>query len=185
MHFHRDHCIGIVVDAQEKLFPHIHEHDRFLAATSRLVRGLKILEVPILKVQIYTKGLGETVAPLQELLRGFPLFEKISFSCCGEPSILRALKLSGRRCVIVAGFESHACVLQTTLDLLVEGFIPAVVEDCVSSQREADKRVAIERMRQEGARITTSESILFELLERGGTESFRQISRIAKEAERD
>jgi hypothetical protein len=172
MHLHRDHSIGIVVDVQEKLFPYIHEHDRFAAATSRLVRGLKILGVPVL-------------APLRELLRDCPLFEKISFSCCGDPSILRALKLSGRRYVIVAGVESHACVLQTTLDLLVEGFHPVVVEDCVSSQRQADKQVAIERMRQEGARITTSESILFELLERAGTETFRQISRLVKEAGRE
>jgi len=185
MHLRRDHSIGIVVDVQEKLFPYIHDHDRFAAATSRLVRGLKILGVPVLAVQLYTKGLGETVAPLRELLRDCPLFEKISFSCCGDPSILRALKLSGRRCVIVAGVESHACVLQTTLDLLVEGFLPVVVEDCVSSQRQVDKQVAIQRMRQEGARITTSESILFELLERAGTETFRQISRLVKEAGRE
>jgi len=59
-----------------------------------------------------------------------------------------------------------------------------VVEDCVGSQRPADKAVAIERMRQEGARITTSESILFELLGISGTEIFRQISAIVKEAGR-
>jgi len=71
------------------------------------------------------------------------------------------------------------------LDLLVERFIPVVVEDCVGSQRPADRAVAIERMRQEGARITTSESILFELLGTSGTEAFRQISRLVKEAGRD
>ena len=184
MHLHKDHCIGIVVDAQERLFPHIHEHERLAAATARLIRGLKILEVPVLAVQLYTKGLGETIAPLAALLEDCPRFEKISFSCCADPSILRALKLSGRRCVILAGFESHACVLQTTLDLLVKRFLPVVVEDCVSSQREADKRVALERMRQEGARITTCESVLFELLGEAGTETFRQISRLVKEAGR-
>jgi nicotinamidase-related amidase len=184
MHLHTDHCIGVLVDAQERLFPHIHEHDAFAAAATRLIRGMKILGVPVLSVQLYTKGLGETIAPLRVLLEDCPKFEKIAFSCCGEPSILRALKVSGRRCVILAGFESHACVLQTTLDLLVEGFLPVVVEDCVASQREADKRVAIERMRQEGARITTCESILFELLGGAGTETFRQISRLAKEAGR-
>jgi hypothetical protein len=184
MHLHRDRSIGIVVDVQEKIVPYIHEHERLTAAISRLVRGLKILEVPLLPVQLYTKGLGQTVEPLRGLFAGRAWFEKMAFSCLGESEFLRELKLSGRRCVIVAGIESHACVLQTVLDLLVERFIPVVVEDCVGSQRPADKAVAIERMRQEGARITTSESILFELLGISGTEIFRQISAIVKEAGR-
>jgi nicotinamidase-related amidase len=181
----KERSIGLLVDAQERLFPFIDGHDRFAAAASRLIRGLQALEVPVMAVQMYTKGLGETVAPLRDLLHGNPPFEKITFSGCDEPALLRALKLSGRRCVIVAGFEAHACVLQTTLGLLAEGFLPVVVEDCVGSQRDADKRVAVERMRQEGARITTSESILFELLEKAGTETFRRVSRIVKEAAQD
>ena len=124
MYLQKENCIGIVVDVQEKLLPHIHDCDRCVAAVARLVRGLKILQVPVLAVQLYTKGLGETVAPLRGLLEGSPLFEKIAFSCCAEPAILRELKLSGRRCVIVAGFESHACVLQTILDLLVRSIHP-------------------------------------------------------------
>ena len=185
MHLHPDHCIGLIVDLQDRIVPRIHDHDRVVAGASRLVRGLAVLRVPVLCVELYTRGLGRTVEPLAGLLAGSPQFEKIAFSCLGEPEILRELKLSGRRCVIVAGIEGHACVLQTVLDLLVERFVAVVVEDCVGSQRPSDRAVAIERMRQEGARITTSESVLFELLGRAGTETFRQVSAIVKEAGRD
>jgi nicotinamidase-related amidase len=82
--------------------------------------------------------------------------------------------------VIVAGTESHVCVLQTVLDLLASGFTVAVVEDAVGSRRPTDRRVALERMRQEGARITTVESLLYELTERAGTDVFRGILSIVK-----
>jgi len=82
--------------------------------------------------------------------------------------------------VIVAGTESHVCVLQTVLDLLAAGFTVAVVEDAVGSRKPADRRVALERMRQEGARITTVESLLYELTERSGTDTFREILRLVK-----
>jgi len=88
--------------------------------------------------------------------------------------------LIGRDGQIVAGTESHVCVLQTVLDLLSAGFAVAVVEDAVGSRRPTDRRVALERMRQEGARITTVESLLFELTERAGTEAFRTILRLVK-----
>ena len=82
--------------------------------------------------------------------------------------------------IIIAGIESHVCVLQTVLDLKRNGYHPVVVEDCVSSRNPNDKRIAIERMRQEGAIITTYESLLFELLRYSGTEQFRAISRLVK-----
>jgi nicotinamidase-related amidase len=82
--------------------------------------------------------------------------------------------------VIIAGIESHVCVLQTVIDLKRNGYHPIVVEDCVSSRRENDKRIALERMRQEGTIITTCESLLFELLRFSGTEPFKAISKLVK-----
>ena len=90
------------------------------------------------------------------------------------------LKDSGKKNVILCGIESHVCVLQTALDLLTNGFQPVLIEDCVSSRNLNDKNIAVERMRQEGAIISTYESILFELLEISGTETFKEISKIVK-----
>jgi nicotinamidase-related amidase len=131
-------------------------------------------------VQHNTRGLGETVAPIRGLMEGCPRFEKTTFSGCGEPGFLEYLRGSLRSVVIAAGTESHVCVLQTVLDLLAAGFTVAVVEDAVGSRRPVDRSVALERMRQEGARITTVESLLFELTERSGTETFREILRLVK-----
>jgi nicotinamidase-related amidase len=84
------------------------------------------------------------------------------------------------RYVILAGIETHVCVLQTCIDLIDNGFHPVVVEDCVGSRNPNDKNIAIRRMQQEGAMITTSESILFELLRFSGTEEFKKISKLVK-----
>ena len=82
--------------------------------------------------------------------------------------------------MIVCGIESHICVLQTVIDLAAAGYVPVVVEDCISSRKKHDKKIAVERMRQEGAIVTTSESILFELLREAGTETSKKIQRLIK-----
>ncbi len=82
--------------------------------------------------------------------------------------------------MIIAGIETHVCVLQTTIDLISNGYRPVIVEDCVGSRKPNDKAMAIERMRKEGAYITTYESILFELLRYSGTDAFKKVSKLVK-----
>jgi nicotinamidase-related amidase len=93
---------------------------------------------------------------------------------------MEGIATSGKENIIIAGIESHVCVMQTAIDLINNGYHPVVVEDCVSSRSENDKKMAIERMRDEGAIITTCESILFELLRFSGTEQFKGISKLVK-----
>ncbi len=180
MRFSRSQCIGIVVDFQERVVPAVDGRDDLVAGMERLVRGLLALEVPGVLVEHNPKGLGTTIEPIRGLMAGCPRFEKLAFSCCGEPGFLELLRDAGRTAAVVAGTESHVCVLQSVLDLLAAGFTVAVVEDAVGSRRPADRRAALERMRQEGARITTVESLLYELTERAGTEEFRRILKIVK-----
>lgn len=176
----REDCAAVVVDIQERLLPHIHESEILLTNCLKLIEGLKALSVPLLFTQQYTKGLGQTVPPIVQLVTDFKHTEKISFSCYGEPSFVNELENLAKSDIILCGIESHVCVMQTCIDLLEAGKWVVVVEDCVSSRNPADKRVAIERMRQEGARITTLESLLFELSRVAGNEVFRNISRIVK-----
>lgn len=180
MRLDRETAIGVVVDVQERVLPHVDGREGLEASLARLVRGLGVLGVPLVLVQHNTRGLGETVAPIRALMEGRPRFEKQTFSAWGEAGFREHLQASGRTTAIVAGTESHVCVLQTVLDLLAAGFATAVVEDAVSSRRPLDRKVALERMRQEGARISTVESLLYELTERSGTDVFRQILAIVK-----
>jgi nicotinamidase-related amidase len=180
MRISKEDCAAVVVDIQERLLPHIHESEILLTNCQKLIEGLKILSVPMLITQQYTRGLGQTVPFIVQLVPDFSFIEKISFSCCGEASFEAELTRLGKSSVILCGIESHVCVLQTCLDLLEEGKGVIVVEDCVSSRKPNDKQIAIDRMRQEGARITTLESLLFELSVVAGNETFKSISRIVK-----
>lgn len=176
----KEHACGLIIDIQEKLYPHIHKYDILSGNAKILIRGLKILDIPVLLTQQYTKGLGETIPAIKEDMGEFFPIEKNSFSCCDEPDFMNALLQLGKRYVIIAGIETHVCVLQTALDLIYHNYLPVVIEDCIASRKYRDKKMAVERMRQEGAIISTYESILFELCRFSGNEQFKQISKLVK-----
>lgn len=141
-----------------------------------LISGLKILNIPFILTEQYPKGLGNTIHSVSSNLRGIIPITKMAFSCCDEPEFIKALKEYNRKYVIIAGIESHVCVLQTVVDLLDQGFRPVVVEDCISSRKLNDKIIAVKRIIQEGALISTSESILLELVRISGTDEFKAVS---------
>ncbi len=176
----KEKSVGLIVDLQERLFPHIFEHEKIERNTRVLIEGLKILDLPIMVTEQYKKGLGPTLASVSNALLKNPSIEKMSFSCCDNENFQVELERLNKKNVIMAGIEAHVCILQTVVDLIESGYHPVVVDDCVSSRKENDKRIAIERMRQEGAIITTYESILFELARISGTDSFKAISKLVK-----
>jgi nicotinamidase-related amidase len=180
MRINKEHSCGLIIDIQEKLYPHIYKHDVIAGNTNILIRGLKILELPLILTQQYTIGLGETISIIKDSLTGLAPIEKNCFSCCDEPVFKNTLKQLDKKFVIIAGIEAHVCVLQTVLDLLADNYTPVVVENCISSRKNRDKKTAVERMKQEGAIITTYESILFELTRFAGTPKFKEISRLVK-----
>ncbi len=180
MRIRKETAAGLIIDIQDRLFPHIHENELLSVKTEILIKGLKILEIPFLVSEQYTKGLGFTIPVLKASLGEEKPLEKITFSCCDDPGIRSQLEKLHRKHIIIAGIETHVCVLQTAVDLIESGFLPIIVQDCVSSRKASDKAVAIGRMRQEGAVITTCESILFELARVSGTAQFKAISALVK-----
>jgi nicotinamidase-related amidase len=180
MRVERDHVTALVIDIQERLFPHIHEHDHLASRCAMLIRGLQLLNVPILVTQQYTKGLGPTIAPIAEALGEHDAHEKMVFSAAGNHDVESRLLGSHGHQAIIMGIETHVCVLQTVQDIHSQGRRAIVVEDCVSSRNANDKRIAIERMRALGATITTAESLLFELMETAEHKKFKEISALVK-----
>jgi hypothetical protein len=176
----RDQAAGLVIDIQEKLFPLISGHENLALNSAILINGLKTLDIPILVTEQYTKGLGPTVQPLRQLFDPWHPLEKLSFSCCDDKAIMDNLNSLNKKFIIITGIEAHVCVMQTAVDLMKKGFVPVIVEDCVSSRRLNDKNIAINRLHRMGAVITTYESVLFELLRYSGTEEFKAISRLVK-----
>ncbi len=173
-------CVFVQVDVQERLFPHIADNEELEKNLLILVKGLKLHEIPIIVNEQYKKGIGETIPSLKELTDDYPHFEKTTFSCCGNNDSLAAIKATGKNIVILAGIETHVCVLQTALDLLSEGLQPVLVTDCVNSRKAKDKDMAIQRLIQAGVIPTTYESLLFELTENAKHPVFKEISKLVK-----
>ena len=180
MRIQKEDAAGLIIDIQERLFPHMHEHEALAKNNGILVQGLKLLGLPVLVTQQYTRGLGPTIPGMKVLIEGFPGIEKTAFSCCDEPEFIKALAETSKKFILIAGIESHVCVLQTVIDLTERGYEPVVVEDCISSRKPNDKNASIRRMSREGAIITTYESILFELCRFSGTVEFKAISNLVK-----
>ncbi|MCT7550485.1 hydrolase [Aliarcobacter butzleri] len=172
--------IFVQVDIQERLFPHIANKEELEKNLLTLVKGLKVLGVPFIVNEQYKKGIGETIASLKKLTDDYPHFEKTTFSCCGNNEGLEAIKKTGKKTVIVAGIETHVCVLQTCIDLLENGFKVVLVTDCCSSRKENDTKFAIKRLIQAGVIPTTYESILFELTLDAKNPCFKEISSLVK-----
>ncbi|XOB61778.1 hydrolase [Campylobacterota bacterium DY0563] len=173
-------CVFVQVDVQERLFPHIADNEELEKNLLILVKGLKLHEIPIIVNEQYKKGIGETIASLRELTDSYPHFEKTTFSCCGQEDSLATIKATGKKFVILAGIETHVCVLQTALDLLEEGLQPVLVTDCVNSRKAKDKDMAIQRLIQAGVIPTTYESLLFELTVNAKHPVFKEISKLVK-----
>jgi nicotinamidase-related amidase len=165
----------IVVDIQERLLPAIHQKERVVENSVRLIQGAGVLKVPVFATEQYRKGLGATVPEVAAALAGGAPIEKVAFSACGAPGFLDALKARHVSDAILCGIEAHVCVAQTGLDLLDAGLRVFVVADAVSSRTPENHRLGLERLRDCGAALVSTEMVLFELLEEAGTEEFKQI----------
>lgn len=176
MKIERKHTVAVAIDYQEKLVPVMQGKEELLEHTGVLLSGLRELEIPIVITQQYTKGLGMTVPEVTEAAGTSDYLEKLRFSAFQE--IETAVHRS--KYVIVCGIEAHICVLQTVIELRSAGYIPVLVADCISSRKEQDMKIAIERARDEGAIVTTCESLLFELLDKAGTPESKKIQRLVK-----
>lgn len=180
MRLYKENTIGLVIDMQEKLLPHMSNPTEVKDNCIKMVKGLNILKIPTIVTQQYTKGLGPTVNEVNELIENFSFIEKNTFSCYRETDFIKVLNKSEKRNVLIMGIEAHVCVLQTALDLLYNNFNPVIVTNAIDSRNPNDKQVAIWRMRDIGCIMTTYESILFELCKEAGTDEFKAISKLVK-----
>ena len=170
----------LLVDIQERLLPAISEKERVLRHATVLAKAAGILGLPVFVTEQYRKGLGATMPELAVVIPGFEPIEKLTFSSARAPGLVESLRAKGVRDVILCGIEAHVCVCQTCLDLLGEGFTPFVVADAISSRTLANHQAGMHRMCDAGAVLVSTEMILFELLERAGTDEFKQILELVK-----
>jgi nicotinamidase-related amidase len=166
----------VIVDMQEKLLPAISGGAEVINRCALLIRGARLLGIPIDATEQYPKGLGATVGELASLLDERP--PKMRFSAAASLPWNKMPIEDGRHQVVVAGIEAHVCVLQTALDLVATGFDVHVPADAVSSRRPHDAEIALARLAGEGVTITSSESVLFEWCETAEAAEFKELSRL-------
>lgn len=171
----------LIVDVQEKLISAFPDQiqDQLVANCRFLCEGAKLLGVPMTMTEQYPQGLGSTVPPLAQFCDVRPSKKRFSaVECMGLPTAAEAA--DDRFQVVVAGMETHVCVLQTVMDLLALGYQAFVVVDSVAARGPIDHGVALERMANSGATMTTAESVLFEWCETAAVAEFKQLSSLIK-----
>lgn len=145
------------------------------------MQAANTLTIPTILTEQYPKGLGSTVEGVSDHFSSeTPLIEKTCFACSGSSAFCQAIANNQRKQVILAGMESHICVLQTALELRNDGYHVYVVEDAVCSRYELNHHNAISRMRQMGITIINTESVLFEWLRDARHEHFKALSALIK-----
>jgi hypothetical protein len=170
----------VIVDVQENLLPAVIEPERLLANCAFLMRVAAKLDVPVLTSEQYPRGLGPTVGELRGLADNGQAIEKVEFSCMANPAFSEKFEAIGRPQAVIAGIEAHVCVLQTALQLRQRGHQTFVAGDATASRGATDARLAIQRMREAGAQIVSTEMIAFEWLGRAGTSVFKEVSALIK-----
>uniref|UniRef100_A0A6B2LJ63 Isochorismatase-like domain-containing protein n=1 Tax=Arcella intermedia TaxID=1963864 RepID=A0A6B2LJ63_9EUKA len=146
-----------------------------IGVSKLMISVAKTLDIPVIVTEQYPRGLGKTVPEID--ISGAKLFEKTLFSMAIPPVIE---ELKDTKSVVLCGLESHVCVLQTTLDLLERGIDVHVLMDGTSSMRQYNRLAAFQRLRASGAVVTTSESVIFQLVKDASHPKFKEISNLVK-----
>lgn len=171
----------LIIDIQEKITPVMDNKALLIKSNQILIQGFECLNLPIYYTEQYPKGLGNTIKELETLLvdKSFK-YEKENFSAKYAGSLIKDLKNKLIKNIVLTGIESHICVLQTAFDLIDEKFNVFLAVDAISSRKILDFKYAIKRMRGKGVNITTTESILFEIIEKSSHEKFKLIAKFIR-----
>ena len=171
-----EECALAVIDIQEKLLPPIWESERMVRNSQLLIRIASAMNLPVLVSTQYAKGLGQTIPEIASLLPNVNVVDKLEFSCFGNGEYCSAVsKLSDRNTLLLCGMEAHICVTQTALGALNQGMNVHVAADAVSSRTELNWKLGLNRMQAAGAVISSTEMMLYELMGKSGTATFKEM----------
>ncbi len=174
----REEALLAVIDIQGNLYLAMDEKEFLLANTEKLIKGINILEIPIILTE--QVKIGPTIPELAELMPAVKPIIKNSFSCCGDEQFLTALTAAGKRQILVCGIEAHVCAYQTSMDLMERGYEVYVVADAVSSRTARNREIGIKKLLAAGAILTGTEMALFELLKTATDPKAKDLFRIIK-----
>ena len=176
----KGNTVLLIVDIQEKLAAVMKEKGKVVKNNLHLIELAKMIGMPVMVTEQYPKGLGTTVQEIREALPFYRPVEKMTFDCCGQPTFLEKLKELNKSNVVLTGMETHICVLQTCIGLIKGGINVHLVQDAICSRTKENWMTGTEFLRDAGAVVTCTETVLFQLLRVAGTEEFKAVSRMIK-----
>lgn len=175
----RDDAVLFIIDIQERLVPAMKYGEQVINNNKILLEGAKEMNIPVIVTEQYPKGLGSTVGEIKDLLGEGQVFAKNSFTAYID-EVKEALKSLGRKKIIITGMETHICVYQTTRDLIEAGYEVHIVKDAVASRTKENYLNGLDLMKEMGAVINNTETVVFDLLKVSGTPEFKKMSKLIK-----
>lgn len=177
----RDRAGLLILDVQEKLFPHMENSCHFFSNLMKAIKGFQILNLPIVVVEHCPESIGPTLEILKRILgEDQKYFSKRSFSCLEEASLQKEFLNLPINQWVIAGLEAHICVFQSACDFLAHGKQVVVLNDAIASRSLFDFSTSIAEIRDCGGRVSSTETVLFELLKKVDVKEFKEICSLVK-----
>ncbi len=172
-----NNCLVVAIDFQERLVGMLEKND-CAVKMEKLLTAASIMNIPAIITEQYPQGLGKTISTIDT--SAMQVIEKTAFSAMQQEEFKNALVQSGKKQIIIGGIETHICVHQTVSELIDAGYEVYVVKDACASRNKAEFKAGIEAMRQNGAKITCLEIVLFELLRTSRNPHFKPVQALIK-----
>jgi len=175
-----ENSLLILIDIQGKLASLMHNKDHLYKNFEIIVQSMNILNIPIIWMEQVPEKLGPTIQQITDNMPDSEPIPKFTFSCCGNDQFMERLDSIERKQILLTGIETHICVYQTACDLIKKDYEVQVIEDCVSSRTQSNKTLGIKRIKEAGGSVTSTETILFELMKSTKARGFREITKLIK-----
>ncbi len=165
----------VIIDVQKKLMDVIARKKGIISNINRLILLADIYSLPVVVTEQYPRWLGPTIPEISDTIPSYEPIEKMFFNCCKEDAFTICIKKQNSDTIILTGVETHICVFQTCLTLLEKGYSVHVPHDAVGSRNDENMKIGLGLMKEAGAVITTTETIIYQVLEKAGTKEFKQM----------
>jgi nicotinamidase-related amidase len=175
-----DNTAAVIIDVQGKLWNVMHEKEALLENLQKLVKGIRLIGIPIILTEQNPAGLGPTMPELMQFMSAVKPIPKFCFNCHREKNFDQVVRGLEKHQILLCGIEAHICVYQTAMDLLGHGYEVQVVADAVSSRVARNRDITLMRLQHEGAKLTTVEMVLYELLQTAENPKFKEMLKVVK-----
>ncbi len=176
----KNDCLLLIVDIQKKMLDLCEDKEKIIKNTSALIQTSNQLNIPVIFSVHNRDKLGTCLNELSNTIKNPIILNKLEFSCFENNKLCSAIKKTGKRTLLLAGIETHICIFHTGANGLRLGYKVHVAADGVGSRTLFNWKTGINRLEKSGAVISSTEMIIFELLNRAGTSDFRALLPLIK-----